>query len=148
MLAFVVALGVMFVANYFVGRFANFDGKYFASLVKPVYAPTPVVFEIGFGAAMCFAVVCSTVSAVKVKLRKSIAVWIGVAGASILWAAMLFVWQSVYGALGISLIIVAALAALLNFYIKNSKELWLAIVPVISWFGYIFAVNYGLCIVN
>ena len=148
MLAFCLSLGVMFVADYFIGRVSTFESAWYQGLIKPPYSPHVIVYEIGYTLAFGTAVICCTLSTVKPNLRKTLAVWLGIALLSVLCPITLFLWHSTYGALGISAIIVAALGFLFHYYIKNTRELWLAVAPTIVWFAYLFVFYYGLSILN
>lgn len=148
MAAFGLSLGVMFLADYFLGRFSALEGAWYAELNKPLFAPNPVVYDIGFIAALGFAVICCTFSTVNPALRKTLILWLCAAGLTVLWGAVLFVWVSPYGALGISLAILIALAVLLHYYAKHTRELWLALIPALGWYAYIFVFNYAICMMN
>lgn len=146
--AFGLSLGVMFLSNYLIGRFSDLGAAWYMTLLKPTFSPAPLVYDIGFLGAFGFAVLCCTFSTVKKELRKTLALWGGICVLSVLWALTLFVWESLYGALGISLAVVIALLVLFRYYQKNTKELWLALLPPIAWNVYLFAYNYGLCMLN
>lgn len=148
MLAFCLSLGVMFATEYLIGRFSVWSGGWISSLVMPLYAPNELVYEICFTVALCFAVICCTFSTIKPTLRKTLILWGGIAVLSILWSVVLFVWQSMYGALGISAIILVGLAVLLHYYAHHTRELWLALIPPLTWYAYLFIFCFGLCILN
>jgi len=138
----------MFFSNYFIGRFSDMGSEWYASLVKPFYFPAPLVYDIGFLIAFGFAVLCCTFSTVKKELRKTLALWGAICIISVLWALVLFVWESTYGSLGVCFAILVALFILFRYYQNHTKELWLGLLPPLTWYVYLFAVNYGLCMLN
>lgn len=148
MLAFGLSLGVMFVAEYLIGRFSVWTDDWISGLNMPVFMPNETVYDICFTIALGFAVICCTFSTVKPVLRKTLVLWFAVAAVSVLWSVTLFEWHSLYGALGITVCIPIALSVLLHFYAKHTRELWLALIPAMAWYTYLFVFNYALCMLN
>lgn len=146
--AFCASLAVMFAAVYFISFFPDTGGEWYTSLKKPSFAPYGIIYEMGFFAAFAFAVISCAFTMMKKELRIFLAVWAGIIALSLLWPLTLFKWHSAYGALGISFAIIIGLTFLIHHYIKNTRELWLAIIPTTAWFVYIFAFNFGLCMLN
>ncbi len=143
-----MALGVMFLTNYFISRFSDYGATWYALLVKPSFSPAQIVYDIGFLVSSGFAVICCTLSTVKKELRKTLVLWGTFCIFSALWALSLFVWESLYISLGIIFSIIVILIALFAFYQKHTQELWLAMLPPFAWNIYLFAFNYSLCMLN
>ena len=143
-----MALGVLFLTNYLIGRFSDSGAVWYASLVKPSFYPAALVYDIGFLGSSGFAVLCCTFSTVKRELRKTLILWGAVCVFSVFWALTLYIWESLYPSIGIIFSIVIILIVLFFYYQKHTRELWLALLPPLSWNIYLFAFHYSLCILN
>ncbi|MCL2631112.1 MAG: tryptophan-rich sensory protein [Firmicutes bacterium] len=145
--SFATALAVVFVAGYACSLLITPEG-WWQGLNKPSFMPKSFVFEIGWIVIYAFFALTLTITLIRKNLRKVLPVLCVVLVLNALWCAVFFVWF--LPLLGLSIIFTQAVALLFltGYYIKNTKELWLAMIPMLSWYSFLFVLNYAIVILN
>ncbi len=148
LISFAIALAYIFVVGYASTLLTTPDSSWYVALIKPSYMPPNLAFPIAWGICYLLMIVLITASANKKALRRALLVW-GVLGLlNILWCLSFFTLHLIYFAQLVLALQVAVVVILTTFYIKNTKWLWTAMIPLLTWYIYALFLNFGILMLN
>ncbi len=148
LISFAIALAYIFVVGYASTLLTTPDSSWYIALAKPDYLPPNYVFPIAWGVCYAMMAFAITVTVNNKALRRALLVW-GVLGIlNIVWCLSFFTLHLIYFALIVLAIQVAILIILMIFYLKNTKFVWIAMIPLLSWYIYALFLNFSILILN
>ncbi len=148
LISFAIALAYIFVVGYASTLLTTPDSSWYIALAKPTYMPPNIAFPIAWGICYILMIVLVTATANDKALRRALLVW-GILGIlNILWCFSFFTLHLIYFALLVLALQIAIIVILTTFYIKNTKFLWIALIPLLTWYIYAFFLNFGILMLN
>ena len=65
---------------------------------------------------------------------------------NVLWCAAFFMLELPLFALSVLIVEIALLSVLTDFYIRNTKYLWIAMIPILAWYLFATILNFDALI--
>lgn len=146
--AFAIGLTAVFASAYLSSMFTDVTSEWYLALNKPVFMPTGKVFMIAWIIIYVLSALCVTVSIAKKPLRSSLILWAILLAFNVVWCLVFFKLHLTLFALSILLVQLATVAVLVNYYIKYTGELWIAVIPVTAWYAFALILNFAIVILN
>ena len=138
LLSFTAAMGFVFVTAYASGLLVNPESASWQAVApKIALLPSEKVFQWVWIAVYALYVVMLTPTVANRKYRGVLPSWGLVGVMNVLWCAAFFALELPLFALSVLIAETALLCALTDFYIRNAKHLWIAMIPILAW--YLFA---------
>jgi len=148
LVSFGAALAVVFVVGYIATLLVRADSAWWLELRKPAFLPGNIIFQICWMVIYVCLITALTVNISRRDLHKCLMLWGVVLPFNVLWCAVFFVWNLALLGLAVLVLQVAALIFITSYYIKNTKELWISMIPILAWYGFLFVLNYGMVMMN
>lgn len=143
LLSFTAAMGFVFVTAYSSGLLVDTEGAYWHEIApKITLLPSESVFQWVWIAVYALYVILITPTVANRKNRGALPLWGLVGVMNVLWCAAFFALELPLFALSVLIAEIALLCVLTDFYIRNTKYLWIAMIPILAW--YIFAATLNI----
>ncbi len=143
LLSFTAAMGFVFVTAYSSGLLVDTEGAYWHEIApKITLLPSESVFQWVWIAVYALYVILITPTVANRKYRGALPLWGLVGVMNVLWCAAFFALELPLFALSVLIAEIALLCVLTDFYIRNTKYLWIAMIPILAW--YIFAATLNI----
>ena len=126
LLSFTAAMGFVFVTAYASGLLIDLESASWQAIApKITLLPSGKVFQWAW-----------------IAVRGVLPLWGLVGLLNVLWCAAFFMLELPLFALSVLIVEIALLSVLTDFYIRNTKYLWTAMIPILAW--YIFAATLNI----
>lgn len=143
LLSFTAAMSFVFVTAYSSGLLVDTEGAYWHEIApKITLLPSGSVFQWVWIAVYALYVILITPTVANRKYRGALPLWGLVGVMNVLWCAAFFALELPLFALSVLIAEIALLCVLTDFYIRNTKYLWIAMIPILAW--YIFAATLNI----
>ena len=142
------AIAITFAMGYLSSMLINTDAPWWIEATKPNFTPSSLIFQIFWAIIYLCLILTLTISIYRKKLHKSLIGFAIILPLNILWCLVFFTFGLTLLGLGIITLQIGTLLFITNFYIKNTKELWIAMVPMLLWYLFLFLLNYGMVMLN
>jgi len=146
--ALATALAISICTAYGVSYFALNGNTGSLALSLPVFAPSKLVLQIMLIIYLILAIICITCSVYQRAIRTSIPLWIVNPGLCVAISFSFFYLQYYVFALGMLVVLNAVLIITLNYYVKYTKELFIAVIPMTAVSLYLTAVCFAVIMMN
>lgn len=147
LLSFTAAMGFVFVTAYSSGLLVDTEGAYWHEIApKITLLPSESVFQWVWIAVYALYVILITPTVANRKYRGALPLWGLVGVMNVLWCAAFFALELPLFALSVLIAEIALLCVLTDFYIRNTKYLWIAMIPILAWYVFAATLNFDMLI--
>lgn len=145
--AFTLGLAGVFVVAYLSSSMIDVTTPFIKSLYElPFGIPSPNTFMLIWGIVYGFSVILITATIATRCLRRGAKMWALLGVLNTLFCFIYFKLGLYYLGIGIIITMLATLGVLLNFYIKNTRYLYLCMIPILAAYGYALILSILVCI--
>lgn len=143
LISFTAAMGFVFVVAYASGMLVDTTGTLWQSLAPKIgLLPPDKVFQWVWIIVYALFVTMLTPTVANRKYRGVLPLWAVVGALNILWCAAFFRLGLPLFAFSVLIIETALLSVITDFYIRNSRYLWIPMIPVLAWYLFAAVLNF------
>ena len=147
LLSFTAAMGFVFVTAYASGLLIDLESASWQAIApKIALLPSGKVFQWAWITVYALFVVLLTPTVANRRYRGVLPLWGLVGLLNVLWCAAFFMLELPLFALSVLIVEIALLSVLTDFYIRNTKYLWIAMIPILAWYLFATILNFDALI--
>ncbi|MBQ8178779.1 MAG: hypothetical protein IJ033_06290 [Clostridia bacterium] len=146
-LAFTLSIGGLFVVAYLTSSLIDTKSQAILALnALQGSTPTPNGFMLLWGITYAFIVILLTATIANRCLRRAIKLWVILGVLNVLFCFSYFKLNLLYHGIALIITMLINLVILCNFYLKNTRYLWLACIPILANYCYSLFLSVVVCL--